>query len=246
MGQNNITIGCLHIGRLYSINKWLKALEDLDYPKNRINLVIHNVSKDLNFNIILKDWVNTNYQYYKNIKLIFCDESFNTLDQNLKEGIVHICEGYNHILQSLEGDYLLCFEDDCIPKADFLIKLLENFNRFPNSTVIAAKMVERPGSKRVKGLIAWDYSTFQENGKVLLKEPYKLKDVESTGQKKVGAVHQGFTLIKSEFLKNYKFRVDGVRGADIMLCHDVNHSQHDVILDYDVHVGHIDTDGEIY
>ncbi len=97
-----VTIGIPIKNRFWCIRKVLEAIESLEYPKDKINLVfVDDHSTDGTFEILVK-WKNEMERRYYNIVLV--------------QEHTNIPQARNLCIKNMVGEYLLFWDSDVIPQ----------------------------------------------------------------------------------------------------------------------------------
>ncbi len=105
-----VTIGILTKNRFWCIRKVLEAIESLEYPKDKINLVfVDNHSTDGTFEI-LAEWKSEMEGRYYNIILI--------------QEHTNIPQARNLCIEKMVGKYLLFWDSDVVPPRDLLKEMV--------------------------------------------------------------------------------------------------------------------------
>lgn len=110
--------------RFQYIGKTLKAIEDLDYPKEKIKLVfVDDYSTDGTYEVLM-EWKNKVEKKYYYIVLI--------------RERTNIPQARNICIKNMEGDYLLFWDSDVIPPKDLLDEMVSIMEGNPSIGIIGA------------------------------------------------------------------------------------------------------------
>lgn len=116
--ESLITIGTPVKNRACCIREVLRAIENLEYPREKIKLVfVDDYSTDGTFEI-LKEWKNRTEKSYYDVVLI--------------QGQTNIPQARNLCINNMDGDFILFWDSDVIPPKDLLkqiVDVLESNNR---------------------------------------------------------------------------------------------------------------------
>ncbi len=119
-----ITLGIPVKNRAWCIDKVLKAIEDLDYPKNKIKIIfVDDYSKDGTYETITS-WTQKNKSKFHGIRVI--RERSN------------IPKARNLCIKHMEGKYILFWDSDVIPPESLLKKMIEIMEKQDDIGIIGA------------------------------------------------------------------------------------------------------------
>jgi len=119
-----VTLGIPVKNRAWYIDKVLKAIEDLDYPKNKIKIIfVDDYSKDGTYETIIS-WTQKNKSKFHGIRVI--RERSN------------IPKARNLCIKHMEGKYILFWDSDVIPPESLLKKMIETMEKQGNIGIIGA------------------------------------------------------------------------------------------------------------
>lgn len=246
-----IDIVTLFIGRTYCIEKYLDALAILDYPKNELNLIWHDTSHNPAFSKRLTLWLKEHGDNYNSTKHILCDEPhyhFEDKGESMPKATQQIVEAYNHCREFLTGEYMLAFEDDTIPPADGLTKLIHLVKE--NVKAACGWNMYRPSSFGKKGQpILWNFvreETFPNESIKEMCTSACLWDKEiGTGVEMIGSGHLGFTLIDGDWVRKnpFEFLTGAIGGCDTIVGLRMMQQGYQYAVDWSLKCKHYDIDG---
>lgn len=228
------TLATPFIDRLDVLPYYLEALERINIPRHKINLLWVDLSGNPEFNKVLEDWILGNGSAFKSTQILKPDlETF--LEDIDGEGVpdyyarrVAIGHTMNVINQNRRG-HLLLWEDDIIPPQDAFTKCE---SLFWDDQVKAVTTVQYSRRTCWAGhVLAWNYDykrVFPEGDKCneMKWQAIHLENEKSIGVEPIGASATGFILIKSDFLDGYSFN-GVIEGQDVQLGKDIGgYNQH--------------------
>lgn len=251
-----ITIVSLFTEREYCLEKWFEGLENLDYDKKQLKLVWVNNGQTPSFRKKLEEYLEKNGGKYHSYMLLNNNEYMRFENEKLDAIKVHehIGKNYNECRQYLEGEYFLSYEDDIVPPADGLKRLIKIFEDDKDVYLATGKCVYRPSVKYFPGhVIAWDFNVSEWLPRCKFPEmTVGVRNCDKTqgeGIEIMGGTHFGFTLLKTEFVKNYEFKVQigSLRnGFDLIVGYEISKMGKKCVWDWDLKLKHYDIDGKPY
>ncbi len=248
-----ITIGAPTIGRYFCVDEWFRAIEGLDYPKEKLNLQIYDQSNNKHFfDTYLLPFANRIKQHINgvHIKTNHTPKIMGSLDsldsKDRPDRYIHIVDMMQYFVDNLTTPYLFILEDDTDCPPDTLHKFKKSLNSDPDC--VAVQGVER--SRITKYSIgAW---AFNEQREVLNLFPVS----QSDGVVRIGAGGFFCLLLKGSWYKqNYRFRLrqdlpedHSKGGPDITHGWDLLIRGKKFFMDWSVNCNHfaLAQDGQVY
>jgi hypothetical protein len=246
-----IDVVSLFIGRMYCIDIFFKGLEELDYPKKRMNLIWHDTSHIKKFTHRLTDWLQQHGHEYNSTMIIDCPDPhfhFEESGDAPPKAMWQITQAYNHCRNFCKSKYFLALEDDTVPPADGLRRLVSILETDKLVKGCCGLNIYRPSIDAFKRIpILWtikEQRTFpQEN----IENGYIAVIIEKFGKgiEYIGSGHLGFTLLDGDWvrLNEFIYRLDKIGGCDTNIGHLFLKQGFKYVVDWDCKCKHYDIDG---
>jgi predicted O-methyltransferase YrrM len=208
-----ITVISLLSERDFCLDEWLKSWEDLDFDKSELNVIWYISGKDKNYQDKLKNWYDNNRGDYSTFELVFTGNDifrYKLGEVGVEKVDNQILKNYNECKKYIKTKYALFWEDDIIPPKDALKKLLKDIED-ESIYSVSGKAHFRPSvGFNTNKLLTWSIESKNTFPKGDLQNERShnvlaMEDTKSEGVDYVSAIHFGFTLLKSDFVRNYTF-----------------------------------------
>lgn len=119
------------IGRYEVVRSFLESIENIDYEKDLIEIIIVDQNTEIDLSSIIKDFSHLNIQHIKS--------SIKGLSQNRNIG-----------LAECTGDVVAFPDDDCEYLEDTLKNVVEAFKKDEEATIIMGRIVQKDGSDSLR------------------------------------------------------------------------------------------------
>jgi len=129
-----ITIGILTYNRSMSLPFVLEAVKNLEYPKDKIRIVLVDNNSQDNTPSILSNFKAQMNSYYESIIILSHEQR--------KSG--NIPEGRNICISNSIGEHLLYIDSDVVPPSDTITRMLELFASNPSAAIIGFPCLSSP------------------------------------------------------------------------------------------------------
>ncbi len=247
--MEKITIATPFVGKAYCITDYLKGLESLDYPKDKINLIFYDASNDKVFKEILDEFIQTHKKEYASTRYETDGrEPMHDVTAGNAIKSARVASVYNRIKYMIETDLVLIIEDDIVAPPNTIKKLLENLTDGVGM-IIARQMCRWSSDIHEKMYpLAWSLNkvkVFGENDSCSETgydvQPLKVKE---KGIETIDATPMGCNLIRTKLFKQEEFRAtdNGLMGFDLIFANDLNMLGYKVLIDWSIHCKHFHQD----
>ena len=242
-----IDIVSLFIGREHCLKQFLEGLENLDYPKDRINLIWHDTSHIKFFSNKLNKWLAENKNKYKSVTYIECNDKHYHFEESEAYGAMNaITKAYNHCRDYCSGDYFLALEDDTVSPSDGLKRLIKITQGDVKGS--CGNNHYRPSISLFKNQpIIWDFKNLETFPGEGIEKGWeaRIRFTDGQGVEIIGSGHLGFTLIEGNWLKThpFKYKIDKISGCDTLLGYQMMLEGFKYAIDWDLRLKHYDIDG---
>jgi len=127
-----LTIGMPVKNRAWCIRETLKAIDNIDYPKDKLKIIfVDDYSTDGTFEI-LKEWKARKGDLYHGIMLV--------------QKRTNIPQARNVCIENMEGDFILFWDSDVKPPRDLLKEMISIMRKDPTVGIIGADYVYETSS----------------------------------------------------------------------------------------------------
>jgi len=254
-----ITIATLLAGRYYSLEAYLYGLTNIDYPKDKIDLLFLTNSDDKDFKFLFKNKLEE-LKGYNSIRFKETDivpPSSNAFIENGVHTAEHaevIAKLYNELYSHIETETFLFLEDDIIAPSNAISGLLPHLNG--NAGYVCGVQIDRH-QKSNNSIFMWDlikrrvYPEGDSNNTVT----YAASDIRKPfGIRKIGLGHFGLTLLKKSvceqiskpIFKPNMATAGALVGCDMVFCIELEEKGFKKICNFDCRGHHLDSLGRIH
>ena len=240
--ENNITLFCAFAGRFFCLEPILNGINDLDYPKEKLDLVMIDASSNPEFHIKLLEWVKDKpYNSIKVIKysikpVLGTEELFGNRNK-----MRNISRMYQDNKKYITNDLVFYIEDDVEVAPQSIKKLLPLLD--DPLVVMATGRVLSRFAKTVDGKVLSQAMIYDEKEKTWLFFEAKEEGIE---QAEVST--WGCSLAKNKFIQEICL-FNGIYfdwGQDAIFGREMTKRGYKILIDHSIHCPHYDYTGRIY
>lgn len=225
IGDGMVTIFIPFSGKHYSLFPVLRGLDDLEFAKKGIGIIIYDNSCDEGFSIRLLKFIKEKKQNYWFLRYIR-DDTPNVKDvTHWSKNISNRCaQIYSHLPNLVNSEYTFIVEDDVAIPPFSLQDLLDSME--PTVGAVSGCVID----KRNFLPLAWNITRGGETSpRVALK---------NSGTEEVMGTGMGCLLVKSKLLR--KIRYSKKFSQDVAFCNSIYKQGYKLLINWDVHAHHYD------
>ena len=251
-----ITIVTLMAGRFYVMDSYFYGLENIDYPKDQINLVILSNTDNEDLRYLMQRRVDA-LEGYANKQLFFTDKvppSSNAFVEDGRHTTEHgdtIAALYNEAYTHVHTEDFLLLEDDIIAPSNAITGLMKCYEE--GVGYVCGVQMDRHHHQ----MFMWDLvkTRVYPDGDSCDSVQYAPADVRRPwGIREIGLGHFGLTLLKKSIVDevgNPPFKrsspmCGSLVGCDMVYCLDMERLGYKRICNFDVRGLHMDSKGKIH
>ena len=238
--MDNITLFIATSGRRFALDAVLKAIELLDYPKDRIRVVFSDSSASDEFFVLLKDWLGK--QDYASGLIVRYMQKTILKNAELTDNFTkmrNITRMYEETKKYIETDLVFYVEDDIEIPPDTLTKLLPLMDD-PEVVMATGRVMTRfapTGKDNWSQVLTWD-----EEKRTWVCTPKKDEGVEQVSGSTWGCTLGKVDIIKQTSLYNYD---EPDWGQDAIFARAMRDKKK-IMVDWSIHTRHCNWDGKVF
>lgn len=244
--EPEITILTMFCGRFHCLAPYMWSLGNMDYPKEKINLIFYCTTPLPVFHKLLESAIKKVGKYYKSAQLVWdtayppSELAHSEKNNDVNLHLDNIPKLYARALKYIKTRYLFLFEDDQVNPSHIIRRHLKvvQLKDVVSSCGVA---FDRHHDKKP---VAFDF---------ILTSSGDVKGVQNEARfslTPVGSGGLGSTVMDMDICKDYDFvqQLSGkphIMGSDVCLGYQINESNKVILYDWDVHSYHIDSQDNI-